>query len=66
MCLNWKILASCGIVIVGIAILGISGFLAHSTAKMERVPIEKNPALLSLKYEDVSFSSRDDELTLRG
>jgi len=34
--------------------------------KVERVPIEENPESLGLRYEDVSFSRRDNELTLRG
>jgi len=62
----WLKLGLALILIVVIAILGISGFLGHSMTKVERVPIEETPALLGLKYEDVSFSSRDDELTLRG
>ena len=34
--------------------------------KPKRVPVEGNPALLGLEYEDVSFSSVDEELILRG
>jgi len=62
----WLKLGLALILIVVIAILGISAFLGHSMTKVERVPIEETPALLGLKYEDISFSSRDDELTLRG
>jgi len=62
----WLKLGLALILVVAIAILGISGFLGYSMTKVERVPIEENPALLGLKYEDVSFLSRDDELTLRG
>jgi hypothetical protein len=62
----WLKLGLALILVVVIAILGISAFLGYSMTKVERVPIEENPALLGLKYEDVSFSSRDDELTLRG
>lgn len=54
------------ILAVVIAFLGISGFLGYSMTKVVRVPLEENPALLGLKYEDVSFSSRVDDLTLRG
>jgi len=54
------------ILVVAVAFLGISGFLGYSMTKVKRVPIEGNPALLSLEYESVSFLSRDDELTLRG
>ncbi len=62
----WLKLGLALILVVAIAFLGISGFLGYSMTKVERVPIEENPALLDLKYEDVSFSSRDDELILRG
>jgi len=62
----WLKLGLALILVVAIAILGISGFLGYSMTKVERVPIEETPALLGLNYEDVSFSSRGDELTLRG
>lgn len=62
----WLKLGLALILVVVIAILGISGFLGYSMTKVERVPVAEDPALLGLKYEDVSFSSRDDELTLRG
>jgi len=54
------------VLVVVIAFLGISGFLGYSMTKVKRVPIEGSPALLGLEYEEVSFSSRDEELTLRG
>ncbi len=54
------------ILVVVIAFLGISGYLGHSMTQVERVPVEENPALLGLEYEDVSFASRIDEVTLRG
>ncbi len=62
----WLKLGLALILVVVISILGISVFLGYSMTKVERVPIEENPALLGLNYEDVSFLSRDDELTLRG
>jgi len=62
----WLKLGLALILVAIISFLGISGFLGYSMTKVERVPIEENPALLGLKYEDVSFSSRDDELTLYG
>ncbi len=54
------------VLVVVIAFLGISGFLGYSMTKVKRVPIEGSPALLGLEYEEISFSSRDEELTLRG
>ena len=62
----WLKLGLALILVVAIAFLGISGYLGYSMTKVERVPVEEDPALLGLKYEDVSFSSMDDELTLRG
>ena len=62
----WLKLGLALILVVVSAFLGISGFLGYSMTKVERVPIEENPVLLGLKYQDVSFSSMDEELTLRG
>jgi len=62
----WLKLGLAIIVALAIAFLAISGFLGRSMTKVERVPIEGSPALLGLRYEDVSFSSRADELTLHG
>jgi len=46
-------------------VLGISVYAAYSMTKVVRAPFEKKPDNLGLKYEDVSFSSRDG-LTLSG
>jgi predicted alpha/beta-fold hydrolase len=46
-------------------VLGISLYAAYSMTKVARAPFEKKPDNLGLKYEDVSFPSRDG-LTLRG
>ncbi len=62
----WLKLGLALILVVVIAFLGISAFLGYSMTKVERVPIEETPALLGLSYEDVSFSSTEDEITLRG
>jgi fermentation-respiration switch protein FrsA (DUF1100 family) len=48
------------------AFLGISVYLGHSMTAIERVPITETPALFGLDYEEVSFPSRIDELTLYG
>ena len=47
------------------AILGVSLYAAYSMTKVMRTPFEKKPDNLGLKYEDVSFPSRDG-LTLSG
>ena len=62
----WLKLVIALILVVVVAFLGISAYLGYSMTKVERVPVEEDPARLGLNYEDVSFSSRVDELTLRG
>ena len=62
----WLKLGLVLIALVVVAFLGISGYLGYSMTRVERRPVEGNPAQLGLKYKDVSFSSMDDELTLRG
>jgi len=47
------------------AVVGISLHAAYSMTKVARAPFEKKPDNLDLKYDDVSFSSRDG-LTLSG
>ncbi|GAI04096.1 unnamed protein product [marine sediment metagenome] len=42
----WLKLGLAFILVVAIAILGISGFLGYSMTKVERVPIEETPVLL--------------------
>ena len=55
------------LIVVAVAgiILGISVYAAHSLTRFERVPITQHPSDFGLKYEDISFPSRDG-LTLRG
>lgn len=54
------------ILILIIAFAVISGFLGYSMTRVERVPIDESPSHLGLEYQDVSFSSIVDELTIRG
>lgn len=54
------------IAIVVVAFVGISAYLGYSMTRVERLPIEETPADMGLKYEDITFPSRDDKLTLRG
>lgn len=46
--------------------LGISWYIAHSIMKVPRLPLGDTPASVGLAYEDVSFPSRIDKLTLKG
>lgn len=62
----WLKLGLALILVAAIAILGISGYMGYSMTRVERVPVSQDPALLGLEYDGVSFSSRDDGLTLRG
>lgn len=54
------------IIVVVMAWVGISGFLGYSMTKVERVPLDRTPAALGLKYQDVAFPAMDKNLTLRG
>jgi dipeptidyl aminopeptidase/acylaminoacyl peptidase len=54
------------ILAVVVVFVGISGYLGYSMTRVERVPLEGNPGLMGLTYQDVSFPSMDKELTLRG
>ncbi|MDD5702167.1 MAG: alpha/beta hydrolase [Dehalococcoidales bacterium] len=49
-----------------LAFIGASGYLGYSLTKIERVPLEGNPARLGLTWEDVSFYSADDNLVIKG
>jgi len=62
----WHKLLIAVILVVLIVFIGISGYLGYSMTRLERVPLERNPGALGLTYENVSFQSIDDELTLRG
>ncbi len=62
----WQKLVLALVLAVVVAFLGISGYLGYSMTKVKRAPVEENPALLGLNYKDISFSSVEDELTLRG
>ena len=56
-----------GIVAVAILViyLGISAYVV-SMSKVPRIPLAESPASMGLAYEDVSFPSRIDDVTLSG
>ncbi len=62
----WLKLGLALILVAVIAFLGIAAYLGYSITKAETLPIEENPADLGLEYEDISFLSIEDELTIRG
>jgi fermentation-respiration switch protein FrsA (DUF1100 family) len=63
---RWLEIGLALILVLAVGFLGISGYLGYSMTRVDRVPLEGNPGLLGLTYEDVSFPSIDKELTLRG
>lgn len=63
---KWLKIALGFFLVVLVAFVGISGYLGYSMTRVKRVPVEGNPELMGLTYEDVSFPSMDKDLTLRG
>ena len=61
----WKITLTVVAVVI-IAYLGISVYFGFTMTKPERVPVEGDPARWGLEYEDVSFLSEEDDITLHG
>ena len=57
---------------VGLALLvlltffGYATWVAHRTTRVERVSVSGHPALLGLSWEDVTFPSRNDGVSLSG
>jgi fermentation-respiration switch protein FrsA (DUF1100 family) len=62
----WLKLLLTVIALVLFAFLGISIFLGNSMTRVKRVAVEEDPALYGLTYENVSFSSTGEDLTLCG
>ena len=54
------------IIILLCVYFGISGYMASSLTRLDRLPITENPSLFGLSYEEISFPSRVDSLTLKG
>ncbi|MFC2070761.1 alpha/beta hydrolase [Chloroflexota bacterium] len=63
---RWLKLGVVLVLTVIVFFVGISGYLGYSMTRLNRVPLERNPGILGLAYENVSFRSIDDELTLYG
>ncbi len=65
--MKWWLKVILAVVLAAIAaFLGISVYLGHSMTAVERLPITETPAICGLDYEEISFTSRVDELTLYG
>jgi fermentation-respiration switch protein FrsA (DUF1100 family) len=46
--------------------VGVSAYLGYSMTRVKRVPLTETPAVLNLTYENVTFQSLDNKLTLHG
>lgn len=65
--MKWWLKAILAVVLAAIAaFLGISVYLGHSMTDIERLPVTETPSQHGLDYDDVSFTSRIDDLTLYG
>ena len=49
-----------------LALIGFMGYIAYSITRVIREPVRQSPADVGVEYEDVTFSSAVDGLTLRG
>ncbi|GAJ17132.1 unnamed protein product, partial [marine sediment metagenome] len=52
--------------VVLVAYFGASSYFAAIVMKIPRIPLDDSPASVGLNYEDVSFPSRVDGITLKG
>jgi len=57
---------SVAIFILLCAYFGLSAYIASSLTKVERIPITENPRSFGIGYQDISFTSRLDNLVLKG
>ncbi len=60
------IIAIIVISVLAAAYLGISAYLARRIMRIPRLPLGADPSSVGLAYENVSFPSRIDRLTLKG
>ncbi|UCC17755.1 MAG: alpha/beta fold hydrolase, partial [Dehalococcoidales bacterium] len=58
------VILSLGIIIL--LVIGYAVWVAHQKTLVERVPVFGSPAQLGLTWENVSFTSRNDEVLLEG
>jgi len=55
-----------GLAIILVLYIGLSIYGATTAMEIPRLPLNNSPASIGLAYEDVSFTSRDDGVVLRG
>jgi dipeptidyl aminopeptidase/acylaminoacyl peptidase len=63
---KWLKISLVFVLVVLIVFVGISAYLGYSMTRVARVPLTETPDAYGLPYEDISFPSRDKQLTLRG
>lgn len=61
----WQITILAFLFVAAGAYVGIAMYVGSVSTKVERVPVNENPADLGLEYKDIEFKSRDG-LNLRG
>lgn len=54
------------LIIIILLVMGYAVWVAHNKTLVERIPVFGNPAQLGLPWENVSFTSRNDEVSLEG
>jgi fermentation-respiration switch protein FrsA (DUF1100 family) len=60
------IAASVLIFVLLCAYFSLSAYVASSLTKVERIALTENPSSFGISYQDVSFTSREDNLNLKG
>ncbi|MFC1948336.1 alpha/beta hydrolase [Chloroflexota bacterium] len=54
------------VLLIALVIIGYAIWVVHKTTSVERVSVSGHPSMLGLTWEDVTFSSRGDEVILSG
>jgi fermentation-respiration switch protein FrsA (DUF1100 family) len=63
---KWLKIGLCVVLTLFVIFVGTSGYLGYSMTRVKRVPVEGNPGIMGLAYENVTFPSLDAKLTLHG
>src|SRR4051812_27426880 len=63
---HWRVLAIGGMLLLVVAYVVPTIVVVRSLTVAKRKSLTSSPAALGLQYEDISFPSRVDRLTLRG
>jgi uncharacterized protein len=63
---KWLKIVPTIVLAIVVIFVGISAYLGYTMTRVERVPLTENPGAMGLTYENVSFPSLDEDITLRG